>query len=256
MTLPSSLLPTVNIAILVLLVLMLLYGYFKGFLLQVFNLVMFIAVCFVSWMIAPGMAKTIPLMRSNEQFNVIPIIGPIFQQTINTILWFILIVVALMVISLFFKPVIKGIGKLPIIKTVNHILGLLLGGLKAFIILILVMLILEAGWITNGRDFVNGSYLSLLKPVSHAVVSTFSSRLDPSGFIARIMTGSEFTPDEVLTLNAWLADKGVPSDVVPILSKVLRLEAINPTQLNTLVDWMRLNGISEEDLQNFLDRAQ
>ncbi len=256
MTLPSSLLPTVNIALLVFIVLMLLYGYFKGFLLQVFNMVMFIAVCFVSWMIAPMMAKTIPLMRSNEQFNVIPIIGPIFQQTINTILWFILIVAVLMIISLFFKPVIKGIGKLPIIKTVNHILGLLLGGLKAFIILVLAMLILEAGWITNGRDFVNGSYLSVLKPVTHAVVSTFSSRLDPSGFIARIMTGSEFTPDEVLTLNAWLADKDIPSDVVPILSKVLRLEAINPTDLNTLVEWMRLNGISEEDLQNFLDRAK
>lgn len=256
MTLPSTLLPTMNIAILVFIGLMLVYGFFKGFLLQVFNLVMFLAVCFVSWMIAPGMAKTIPLMRANEQFNVIPIIGPIFQQTINTILWFILIVVALMVFSLFFKPVIKSIGKLPIIKTVNHILGFLLGGLKAFLILVLVMLILESGFISNGRDFVDGSVLSSLKPVSHAVVSSFTSRLDPSGFIARIMTGAEFTSDEVISLNTWLSEKGIPSNVVPILSKVLRLEAINPTELNIFVDWMRLNGISEEDLQNFLENAQ
>lgn len=256
MTLPSSLLPTFNIVIFAFIALMLIYGFFKGFLLQVFNLLMLIAVCFVSWMISPGMAKTFPLMQANEQFNVIPVIGPIFQQTINTILWFILIVFVLMIFSLFFKPVIKGIGKLPIIKTVNRILGLLLSGLKAFIILVLVMLILDSGWISNGRDFIDGSILSSLKPVSHAVVSTFTSRLDPSGFVSRIMTGSEFNEDEVLSLNAWLVEKGIPTDVAPILSKVLRLETVNAIELSELIDWMRLNGISEEDLQNFLDHAQ
>lgn len=256
MTLPIELLPLTNIILIAFIALMLIYGYFRGFLLQVYGLIVFIVVSIVSWLLAPPLAKVFPLMSHTEAFNVIPRIGPLFQETLNTILWFILIVVALMVASLFFKPLLKGITKLPIIKTVNRILGLLLGGLKAVVALLLLMLILGSGFVYNGQKFIDGSLLGQLKPVSASVITAVADKLDSTGLVSKIMLAQPFTDEEVVTLNAWLADQGVATAVVPILSKVLRLEPIPPAELAVLVQWMRDNGISEEDLQNFLDHHQ
>lgn len=253
MTLPVSMLASFNLFIIVFIVVMLLYGFFRGFLLQVFSIVMFIAVCFVSWMIAPVLAKALPIMGSSEQFNVLPIIGPIFQITINTIFWFIIIVFGLMVLSLFFKPVLKGIGKLPILKTVNRILGFCLAGLKAFLALILLSMLLSSGLFTNGQTFVDGTILSQIKPVTEMTVTAITKQFDSTGLVAKIMTGKEFTPDETIVLDQWLTSKNVPADVVPVLSRLLRLQSITPGQMSTLVDWMRENGISEADIQKFME---
>jgi uncharacterized membrane protein required for colicin V production len=256
MTIPISALPYFNFFIIGFIVVMLVYGFFRGFLLQIFSIVMFIAVCFVSWIIAPVLAKALPIMGSSEQFNVLPVIGPIFQLTINTIFWFIIIVFGLMVLSLFFKPVLKGIGKLPIVKTVNRILGLGLAAFKAFIVLILVSMLLSSGFFTNGQRFVNETALSQIKPVTEMALTAFTKQFDSTGIVSKIMTGQEFNADEVIVLDNWLVSKGVPTDIAPILSKVLRLEAISPADVSKLIAWMRENGISEADIQNFMDHAQ
>ena len=253
MTLPASIFQYMNIAILVFVGLMLIYGYFKGFLLQIFSILIFIAVAFVSWLIAPALAKAVPLMQANEQFNVIPIIGPLFQDSINTIFWFIIIVVGLMILSLFFKPVLKGIGKIPIIKTVNRVLGLLLAGLKAAVVLILVALLFNSGLFTNGKALVTQSYLGQLMPVTQSMVDSLSAKFDPSGLVGKIMTGSEFSVDDTIALENWLSEKKVPDPIVPILSKLLRLKPLSGTEMTTLVDWMRANGISEEDITKFME---
>lgn len=253
MTLPTNLFPAVNIMILIFIFLMLVWGYFKGFLLQIFSILIFIAVVFVSWMIAPALAKALPLMQANEQFNIIPIIGPMFQLSINTILWFIIIVFGLMVLSFFFRPVLKGIGKLPILKPVNRILGLGLAGIKAFIILIIVTLVLNGGFFTNGKAMVDQSFLSQVQPLSLIVVEAVSVKFDPSGVVAKIMTGQEFSEVDTLVLNNWLMAKKIPTDVVPVLSKVLRLQSINATEMGILITWMRESGISEADITEFME---
>jgi len=253
MTIPSTLFPYINMMIFIFLFIMLVWGYFKGFLLQIFSILIFIAVVFVSWMIAPALAKALPLMQANEQFNILPIIGPMFQQSINTILWFIIIVFGLMVTSFFFRPVLKGIGKLPIIKIVNRILGLVLAGIKAVVILIIVTLILNAGIFTNGKDVVNQSVLSQVQPVSTFVVQAISAKFDPSGVMAKIMTGQEFSVEDTIVLNAWLKSKNIPDDVIPVLSKVLRLKSVNATEMGVLLSWMRENGISEADITQFME---
>jgi uncharacterized membrane protein required for colicin V production len=254
MTLPASIFQYLNIAIIVFVVLMLLYGYFKGFLLQIFSILLFIAITFVSWMIAPALAKAIPLMQANEQFNIIPIIGPLFQQSINTIFWFIIIVVGLMILSLFFKPVLKGIGKIPIIKTVNRILGLLLAGLKAAVVLVLLTLLLNSGLFTNGKALVSQSYLGQLMPITQSMVDGLSAKFDPTGLVGKIMTGSEFDADETIVLENWLSEKNVPDPIVPILSKLLRLKPISASEMTSLVEWMKANGISDEDIAKFMER--
>ena len=253
MTLPLSLLNYFNLILIGFIAVMLIYGFFRGFLLQVFSIVMFIAVCFVSWMLAPVLAQALPIVGNTAQFNVLPVIGPIFQATINTIFWFIIIVFALMVLSLFFKPVLKGIGKLPILKTVNRILGLGLAAMKAFLILILVSMILSSGLFTNGQTFVDQSLLNQIKPVTEITLNAFTKQFDSTGLVAKIMTGQKFTPDETIVLENWLSSKEIPSEVVPVLSKLLRLQAISSQEMNTLLDWMRQNGISETDIQKFTE---
>jgi uncharacterized membrane protein required for colicin V production len=253
MTLPLSFLPMFNLIIIGFVVLMLIYGFFKGFLLQIFSIVMFIAVCFVSWMIAPALAKAIPLMQANEQFNVLPIIGPLFQNTINTVFWFIIIVFGLMVLSFFFKPVLKGIGKLPILKTVNRILGLLLAGMKAFFVLILLAMLLNSGWFINGQAYVSKSLLNQLAPITNMAVNAVSAQFDSSGLVAKIMTGQSFSESETFQLETWLSAQSIPSEVVPVLSKLLRLQSISPIEMSLLIDWMRANGISEADINTFME---
>jgi len=253
MTLPASMFQYIDSAIVIFVVLMLIYGYFKGFLLQIFSILIFIAVMFVSWMIAPALAKAVPLMQANQQFNVIPIIGPFFQDSINTILWFIIIVVGLMVLSLFFKPVLKGIGKLPIIKTVNRLLGLFLGLLKAAIVLILITLLFNSGLFNNGKDLVTQSYLGQLMPVTQMMVDSFSAKFDSSGLLGKIITGSKFSAEDTVVLENWLSEKEIPLSIVPILSKLLRLQPISASEMTSFIDWMRANGISEADITKFME---
>ncbi len=256
MTLPVNIFQYVNAAILIFVALMLIYGYFKGFLLQIFSILLFIAVVFVSWMIAPVLAKALPLMQTSEQFNVIPVIGPIFQNTINTIFWFIIIVFGLMILSFFFKPVLKGIGKIPLVKQVNRLLGLLLGGIKAVVVLILVTLLIGSGLFTNGKDLIEQSFLGKVSPAAEWTIVSISSRFDSTGLVAKIMTAQEFSQEDVIVLDAWLTSKKIPADIVPILSKLLRLKPIDASQMSTLLQWMRDNGISEEDIDHFMERFQ
>jgi uncharacterized membrane protein required for colicin V production len=256
MTLPVNLFQYADAAIIVFIALMLIYGYFKGFLLQIFSILIFIAVVLVSWMIAPILAKALPLMQASEQFNVIPLIGPIFQNTINTIFWFIIIVFGLMVLSFFFKPVLKGIGKIPVVKQVNRVLGLLLGGIKAVVILILVTLLIGSGLFANGKDLIDQSLLGKVSPAAQWAVVSIASRFDSTGFVAKIMTGQEFSEEDVVLFDAWLTSKKVPVEIVPILSKLLRLKPIDSTQMSTLLEWLRENGLSEEDIARFMESFQ
>lgn len=254
MTLPSGIFQYADIAILIFIILMLIMGYFKGFLLQLFNMLIFIAVVFVSWMLAPVLAKTLPLMQANEQFNLIPLIGPIFQVTINTILWFILIVIGLMMLGFFFRPVLKGIGKLPIIKQINQLLGVVLAGIKTIIILTILTLLLSSGLFTNGKDLIQQSWLSQLKPMTQLAITSISSSFDSTGLIAKIMTAQEFSDADTVVLENWLSSKNVPTEVVPSLSKLLRLKPIDSSEMSLLLTWMRENGISEVNIAKFMEQ--
>jgi len=68
------------------------------------------------------------------------------------------------------------------------------------------------------------------------------------------MTGSEFSADDTIALELWLSEKNVPDPIVPILSKLLRLKPLSASEMTSLVDWMKANGISEEDIAKFMER--
>jgi uncharacterized membrane protein required for colicin V production len=252
MTIETSLFPLINLILIALVVLMVIWGYFKGFLLQLLSFTVWVTVFLMSWLLAPVLAQLLPILTPDAGLAQLPVIGPLITTAANAVIWFVIIVVVMLLLSLLLRPVLKAVGKIPILKEMNHALGMLFALLKAALLLAALTLFLESSLFTNGSDVVQSGILRVVSPVTASISTQLRSQVDPDGVVAKMLDGKPYSTEETTTLETWLQARGLESELVAPVSKLIRRSALSSEDVLILKAWLEANGLSNEAIEDLL----
>lgn len=252
MTLDTNWFPLVNLFVIGFVVLMVIWGYFKGFLLQLLSFTVWVTIFLLSWLVAPVLAQILPLINPETGLAQLPLIGPMVVIAVNAVLWFVIIVVIMLLLSLLLRPVLKAVGKIPILKELNHALGMVFALLKAAMVLVVVTLLLQTPLFTNGITVVDSSFLRLVLPVTTSVSLQIQREIDPDGVIAKMLDAQPYSTLDTANLDAWLTDRGLDDELIVPVSKLIRRTALSTEDVDALKTWLEANGFSESDIEELL----
>jgi len=252
MTFDTNWFPLFNLFLIAFVALMVIWGYFKGFLLQLLSFTVWVTVFLLSWLIAPVLAQILPIINPNTGLAQLPVIGPMVAIAIDAVLWFVIIVVVMLLLSLLLRPVLKAIGKVPILKELNHALVMVFALLKAVMLLAILTLLLQTPLFTNGKTLVDASFLRLVMPVTTSVSTQIQREIDPDGVIAKMLDAKTYSAQDTVVLEAWLTERGLDAELVVPVSKLIRRTALSTEDVNVLKTWLEANGFSESDIEELL----
>ncbi len=207
MLFPTDYIYMVNIAVIVVIFLFAYSGYRQGFLLKLFGILGFGVCGLLAWMFSSPFSKLLRLYPKDMTPLADTIAGPLFYDAINRVIVFLLLFVILGLFVIFMKPILKGVGKLPIIQEVNTLLGALVGSIQGLVLTMIVSFVFSTPLFANGMSVIDDSLLKPINAIGESLVFFASDHLEELKSIQKIVTPSTALDDEDLTnIREWLLD--------------------------------------------------
>jgi hypothetical protein len=111
---------------------------------------------------------------------------------------------------------------------------------------------LESSLFTNGSDLVQSGILRVVSPVTASISAQISTRVDPDGVLAKMLDGQPYSTEDTVQLEAWLSERGLETELVSPVSKLIRRSALSSEDLVVLKTWLEANGFSNEAIEDLL----
>ncbi|MGB4985024.1 MAG: CvpA family protein [Erysipelotrichaceae bacterium] len=223
MFIPESFISFINIFVVCIIVIMLIVGFKKGFLVSLIETFALIVSVFIGWLFSPIMAKFIPLM--SDIYSVVDneIINQIIVRNYNELLWFVLIFIAVNFIFLVLKPLLKAVGKTPLISWINFTLGGLFGLIKAAFVIFVVSVVITLPIMVNGNDIMERSFLKYTKSAFNSVLKLTNVDYHTNDVIhSFVVNPQHFKEENTKIIEKWLADNGINSGSINKVLKELK----------------------------------
>ena len=207
MTFPSEYISYIDIVIIVVLILSILIGLKKGFLLSLIDLIGTVAIFMMAYILAPLCSSSMMLINSlvnidvgNEYLNVLII------EKSNELLWFVILFVVGSILVMFIKPIFKAIDELPLIKQLNHLLGGVFGIIKSYIVCLVFLFILNTPFIKNGSIVIERTLFKYIENSSVVVWEVLDNPEQINNVLQDIMNGNGIKEDLVDSFKIWLSE--------------------------------------------------
>lgn len=205
MLFPSEYIYVVNLAVIAVLLLFAYSGYRQGFLLKLFGILGFAVCGLLAWLLSSPLAKLLRLFPQDMTPMAETIAGPLFYEAINRVIVFLVLFVLLAVAVLFLKPILKGLGKLPIIQEVNTLLGAGVGALQGLVLVMIVSFVFSTPLFANGTKVIEESFLKPANAVGEACLFFANDHMEELKSIQKIVTPSTALDEEDLShIRHWL----------------------------------------------------
>ena len=215
MTLPSNSVVFINIAVIAFLIISLVVGYMKGFMWQLVKTLAVLGVILLCWIVAPGLSKLIQVFPAKyAPFQDSPL-SSVFYDKINTLCWFLIVLVVGLIVIAIIRPVFNFITELPVVKQVNKIVGALLSLVPSFIIVVLFTYILNTAIFTNGKEIVNNSILKYTNVVVDKVADVLKDTLAENLAIQKMLSDPlSLQKEDISNIINWLKRSQVDSQQI------------------------------------------
>ncbi len=214
MEISSTWLVWVNPLLIVSFIIMMIIGYKTGLLLQLFSLLSMIVKLVLAWMFSPILARVFVFYQPDLGILEESALDDLITQNINTIIWFIVLYLVLSIAFLFLKPLIKGVGKLPIIKTVNQFAGMLFGAIKFYIYALILIFLLQTPLVANGQEVVEETWLYSINQSAPVVFETLSQWAASSPAISNLLAGEILSEEDVDAIEQWLIEQDLDAETI------------------------------------------
>lgn len=192
----------INIGIILIYVVFALSAYRNGLLSQLLSLVYNILSIVVAWYLAPILASRITLVKIDSVYNSSGI-----SSMANSILFMAIIFIVLRILYLIIKPLFKSISKIPIIGGLNKIGGFIFGIINATLVIVVLTLIMNLGFIKNFNEVKENTLLKYTDKLSQTVMKVSIDNLNLNSLKKYI---DDFDVDESReTFTKWLIDQGI-----------------------------------------------
>ena len=207
MLFPSEYIYVLNIAVVLIIALFAYSGYRQGFLLKALGCFGFLVCGLLSWFLSSPLAKVISIYPKDMTPMADTIAGPIFYESLHRSLMFIVLFVLLSIIVLFLKPILKAVGKLPILQEVNVLLGTLIGALQGLVAVMVLSFVFMTPLFANGIHIVEDSFLKPINALTEGLLFFADDTISELKSIQKIVTPSTMLNQEDLKhIKNWLLD--------------------------------------------------
>ena len=205
MTIPQAVVPYINILIIAFLLISLLIGYKKGFFYQTFSLLSVLTSILVSWFFAPVLAESIWIFpEAWTPFAGTPF-ADVFYGKMNTLAWYLLLFIAVSLLTILLKPFADSLMELPILDTVNHILGALFSFVPAVVVWVLFSYFLSSPLVANGKEVLEKTWFGPVKTVAGNVIHILDEPYAVNSAIQKLTSDpTALTEEDIGYLKQWL----------------------------------------------------
>ena len=226
MEIPTSLFMWINPLIIGVGLLFLYIGYKQGFLLQLYQLLSMFVSLFLAWLLSAPFANLFTLYQVDlGDLSGSPVEAALNRQ-INTVIWFIIIFVVVSLLLALFREIVKAIGKLLVISTINGFFGLIFGFIRYWIWMLIVLLILSFPLISNGNDVVEQTWLRYIKEANAVVLQMMQEPFEENEALQQWFSNEELTEEQAFSLRKWLEKQGLSEeDITEFLEGVFNHES-------------------------------
>ena len=202
MLIPEEYFLFINVAVILTFIIFAVFSYNRGMLLQIISLGYTALSVFVAWFLAPILAVRLPIVKLETLYNLYDV-----NPLVNSLVYFIIIFIAMRILYLFIAPLFKSLSKVPFLGSVNKFGGLIIGIINAFIVVILVSLLLSTPLVKNGQEVKENTIFKYAEKISDYAVKLTVDHLNFDALKEKI---SGFNADEARDkFTNWLIDQGI-----------------------------------------------
>jgi uncharacterized membrane protein required for colicin V production len=218
MTFPTTWIIWITPVLLIGLMLSLLSGYIRGFLIQLYNLLAMFAAVLFAWILSEPFAKVFTLFKPDFDFFNQTAIEDLILTRINSAVWFVILFVAISLLIMLGRPLVKAVGKIPGLKTINSIFGAVFALIGYYITVLIIILLLSTPLITNGQAVVEQSGLAYVKQYSAVFFDYANQRIEENAAIQKLISGESLSASDSLSIKDWLLSQGISeADIIKFL---------------------------------------
>ena len=181
--------PFFDVILIVCLLLCLVRSWQRGFLLQLVDLFSWLVAAVLAWWMSDVMADLMPLI----QVDVSDV--DMLNGFIRLFTWIL-------------HPFAKALNHVPVVGWFNHLLGAVLGAVKAFIVTYVLLMILYLPLIPQGAQIVQRSILRFYEPLCDAVFTQGAQLIDRLKLADELQGLDESSDALKEELEEWIRENG------------------------------------------------
>lgn len=181
-------------------------GYRKGFFYKILSCLSFFLVLFICWRITPAIADVFAVFPKELAPFAKTNLAAFFYGYANRALIFVLLTAAFMLLLLVLRPLSKLFQKMPVISTINAMLGMAFGLVQGMLVVLIVYFVLNTPLVSNSKEFISASLIRYAKPFNDEVVLLAGDVLNDYQMIER---GENADTKSLQEFKVWLAAKGI-----------------------------------------------
>lgn len=218
MTFPPTWIVWITPVLLIWLLLALWIGYMRGFLIQLYNLLALFAAVLFAWILSEPFGKVFMIFKPDFDFFNQTAIKDLILTRINSAVWFVILFIAISVLIMLGRPLVKAVGKIPGLKTINSFFGAVFALIGYYITVLILILLLTTPLITNGQTVIEESGLKYIKQYSTVFFDYANQRIEENGAIQKLISGESLTDSDSTSIKDWLLSQGISeADIIKFL---------------------------------------
>lgn len=211
MLFPTEYIYVLNIVVVLIVALFAYSGYRQGFLLKVLGCIGFIVVGFLAWFLSSPFGKLLHLFPEDLTPMKGTLIEPIFYESINRMVVFVVLFVILGIVVVFLRSLLKVVGKLPVIAEFNKVFGVIVGFLQGWIVLMIVSFAFTTPLFANGVNVIERSFLKPVDGITEKALFFAGDTIEELKSVQKIVTPSTALSDvDIENIRIWLERYELP----------------------------------------------
>lgn len=195
-----------DIILIVVLGILIIDGYRKGFFYKVLSCLSFFLVLFLCWQITPAFSEVFAVFPKELAPFADTNLASFFYVYANRALIFVLLSACFMLILLLLRPLSHLFQKMPVISTINAMLGMAFGIIQGLIVILLVTFLLGTPLVSNSTEFISASLIRYAKPLNDEIIMLAGDALADYQMIEK---GEKADKNSIQEFKGWLESKGI-----------------------------------------------
>ena len=238
------------------------FGYRKGFIVQLYDIISFLLVLFLVYLLSEPLASIWTIYSYDQSDFIASMIGHMINRLLVGFILFIVLMIIKKVIGFFVKPALKGImHSLALTSLLDRLLGLISHVLEGIITLYLVLIFLVVPFYPQGRTMIEQSFLA--QKIVDMVPSVSQTVLDMTDLLQENQNMETYSQDILarLTLQALTFDIIDEQEALKIFEKHIfqsngQSIELNASQFEQLKNLLENAHYSPQQIQDFLSQIR
>ncbi len=252
-TLPMNTAFWLNWIIVVLVLLALLQGYARGFVRQLIDLIIFIVSLVGAVFLAFRLGDLIPILSRGLEIFEHPIWGTFLHSMLNTVVWFVLLLIALTIgLEILLKPIVRSVRERSELRIIDRILGSIFSFLRTLLWFLIGMVFILSPLTENGREVLERTLLAPLVPLADTLQIDVVNWLGPVQIFDEEGLDQDVIADHAEAITDWLVENGIAEEFSDFIEKGLKNETFTETDLEKAQQFIEENKVTQDELVDFL----